>query len=980
MKKRTEWDNVRGRHEYEIAGTPDNRRSATPTLPGTLILVTMERISAIFVLCVLATPAPGADDSLSKARGLLLGGKYAEAAAIYAPLAMERPDAALGLARCLEAEGKADGAVETLTAVADDQAAVHAELARLAFERGDYEESLARCRNALKLDADQLLARWIRGELHRTAGQLDEAEEIYAELISYHNTHEFKKAESLRWIGLAVARYAAWNRMSGQFNTLVNDLYPAALELEADYWPAHYETGCLLLEKFNQADAAKELQAALELNPDAAEVHVAMARLAVAGRDFDQAVASVDRALQINPGLLAAWLAKADLAWSNFDTRATLDLLTKKALPLNRLSEETAGRMAACYLLLDAKSKPGQATRLTRLIGEVTGRNAHAGEFFSTLAAALETRHKHAEAIRFFRRAIGVMPRQVGPHSHLGLLAMRTGQESEAKRWLDEAFEIDPFNTRVFNTLGVLEVLDSMQTIETDHVIVKYDARRDGLLGRYAAKHLDVIYPELCRQFGYRPPEKPLLEIFNEANGHDGHKWFSTRMIGLPYLGTVAASTGHIVGVASPNESRAARQFNWARVLKHEFVHVVTLQQTNFNVPHWYTEGLAVYSEGTRRPQVWNELLLERVPRGELFDLRTINFGFTRPHDSNEWQMAYCQAELYVEFMLSLWGPTQQRKLLAAFADGLETDEAIRSVFHVSAKQFEQKYIEYLEELVAGMSQLKHPSGGSIAGLLQAHRERPNDADAAAELAYAYVLREMNQEALETARAALKLKAKHQLASYVIARLWLAEDRTGEAIELLEACIDDESPQPNALNLLAGLRLKAEQYDEAARLYALGERLDAVNLKWSKSLARVYLLAENQQKLAEVLARLAEADADDLTGRKKLAEMAMKRRDYAAAANWANQAIQINVMDADMHRIFAEALVNRHNYHRAIEEFEVAIELDPEEPFLRYALADAYIQAKLPADAQRVLEELLAIDPDYPGARLMLKSLTEDFP
>ena len=54
--------------------------------------------------------------------------------------------------------------------------------------------------------------------------------------------------------------------------------------------------------------------------------------------------------------------------------------------------------------------------------------------------------------------------------------------------------------------------------------------------------------------------------------------------------------------------------FNWARVLTHEVVHVITLQQTEFNIPHWYTEALAVESEGFPRPQEWNKMLLERVP------------------------------------------------------------------------------------------------------------------------------------------------------------------------------------------------------------------------------------------------------------------------------------------------------------------------------------------------------------------------------
>ena len=54
--------------------------------------------------------------------------------------------------------------------------------------------------------------------------------------------------------------------------------------------------------------------------------------------------------------------------------------------------------------------------------------------------------------------------------------------------------------------------------------------------------------------------------------------------MGLPYVGTVAACTGRVIAMASPNDVRS--KYNWARVLRHEFVHVVNLQQTSFNIPH----------------------------------------------------------------------------------------------------------------------------------------------------------------------------------------------------------------------------------------------------------------------------------------------------------------------------------------------------------------------------------------------------------
>jgi len=933
-----------------------------------------------------AADAPVAGTALDKAESLLLRGNYAEAVDIYTPLAGGNPVAAVGLARCFAAQGELEKAKATLAHAlggvekpSADHAVLHAELAGLAFERGDYPEAQAHVDKAIALDSDQLHARYLRAELHRVAGRVDEAQDGYAWLMSYYNDHEIKSAESLRWIGLAAARYAGWNRLHNQFQFLVNELYPDALKLEPGYWPARLESGNLFLEKHNQAGATREILAGLELNPNAAELHLARAALAADSHDLEMAAASVDRAIQLNPAFLEGWLAKADLAWSNFDTAGALRLLADKAMPLNPLDEKTLGRVAACYLLLDGFPKPNEATRFSRLVDDVSRRNPHAGEFYSTLASALEGRNKQFAAKHFFRKAMEVMPRQVGPEAHLGLLAMRTGEETEAKRWLDKAFEADPFDIRVKNTLEVLEVLDEMKTLETAQVVIKYDGQRDELLARYVARHLDAIYPALCEQFGYRPPGKPLVEIFSSAKGLDGHKWFSARLVGLPFIGTVAASTGRMVAMVSPSELGGEQRFNWARVLKHELVHVVTLQQTHFNIPHWYTEGLAVLSEDIPRRPSWDEMLLQRVPAGKTLDLRTINAAFIRPREGGDQEMAYCQAELYVQFMISRWGPGKQRALLAAYAAGMETPDAVRHVFGISIEEFERRYGEYLREVVAGMSALKYPSEAGFSELVAAHRDRPQDADAAAELAYAYLQRGAKEEAIATAEAALAAQPRHQLATYVIARLRASEGKTKEAVDLLEACLDPKSPQPNVLNLLAGLKLKAQEYNEAVRLYSLGQRLDPANLRWMKSLGKACLLADDDAQLAEVLGRLAALEPDHLTVRKKLAEMAMKRHDYAAAERWAREAIEIDVADAGTHKLFAEALVERHNHRMAIEEFQVA-ELNPAEPYLRYALADACLQAGEPAKARAALERLLELDPSYPGARLMLEELKENGP
>jgi cellulose synthase operon protein C len=869
----------------------------------------------VLLIFVLAAPPIASAVDLAKVRTLLMHGRFEEAAEIYQPQSAADQQAALGLAACQEAQGKTEAAVKTLRPLAEKHAEVQAQLARLAFEHGDYEEARHRVDATLTLAAEQSLGLYIKAELARSSGRLEEAERGYHRLVEFYNNHDVKKPDALRWIGRAAAQYARWNRLSDQFDFLVNELYPEALKLDADYWPAHFEAGRLFMEKYNRADAAKEFQLALEINPRAAEVHAAMAELAMEDFHLEQAEASLRRALEINPKLPEAWQIKVDVAWLNDDTNEALRLLREKLLPLNPLDESTLGRIAACYLVLDATDIPTRSAsegasvaqtpslalrvgilrssrRFDDLVTEVTKRNPHAGEFYETLADMLQVRHKHAAAERYFREAIRVLPRQPEPHAGLGLLLMRLGREAEARKTLQEAFDADPFHVRVKNSLEVLDVVDAMRSRRTPHFIIKYDAA-DARLVPYLAPHLEKIHAELQQEFGYAPPEPTPVEVFNESQGQSGHSWFSARMVGLPFLGTVAASTGQIVAMVSPGETQVHGNYAWARTLKHEMTHVFNLQQTNYHIPHWFTEGLAVYNEKIPRPYRWVVLLRRRAAAGTLLNLDNINAGFARAMEGDDCNLAYCQGELYVEYMLTLGAGNVLKKTVAAYAETPSTAAVIQRVFGRSKAKFEHDYAAFVRKQIDAVPVL-------------------SEADA----------RKLNRE--------------------------------------------------------ASAKLKEKKYDEAAALYARGERLDPANPQWTAGRARVYLAAGRNRDLAQALTHFAELEPNDLATREKLAALALEQGDAAAARRWATAALEIQVQRAAAHRLLAQSLVKLNDFDRAIDEYTIAIDLEPDNLAQRFDLADALLQAHHPAKSKEVLQELLRRDPKYPNAAALLETLEKN--
>jgi tetratricopeptide (TPR) repeat protein len=859
----------------------------------------MWRSSANLLLClgliaVLHAPAAASADEAAgerAARHLFLTGKYTEATEAYQKLAAERPlIGALGLARLSASQGRYDDADRILSEAAEshpESAEVRSERAGLAFERGDQAAAQREVEAALKLARDCLAARWWQAELFRTSGQLDKAEAGYKWFVDYYNDHDEFSADDLHWVGLAAAQFARWRRLSGQFSFLVNELYRDVSKIESDYWPAHYQAGTLFLEKYNQPEAQREFKAALAINPNAAEVHAALAALALHDYQLDDARRHTERALAVNPRLLAAHRFQADVHLANFQTAEAIGVL-EQALKLNPLDEETLGRLAAAYAVADGMSEEGEAPeRLAKIVAEVDGRNPHAGTFYHTLGATLDLSRRFPAAARYYRQALERMPQLTAPRGDLGLMCLRLGDEAEAKRLLEESFDVDPFNVRVANSLKVLELLDGYALLETPHFVLRFDRGQDELLARYAGRYLeDEVYPLLVKQFAFEPRKKSSFEFFSRARNSDAHTWFSARMVGLPFVSTVGACAGKVVALTSPREMR--KKFNWARVLKHEFVHVLNLQQTNFNVPHWFTEALAVEVEGHPRPQEWNALLLERVPKGELFNLDTINLGFVRPASSAEWQLAYCQAQLYAQFMLKAYGDDALARMLAAYADNLDTRDALRRSFGVEQPAFEEAYSVFLRDLVAGLAPPEKGDGRlSLAQAQERLAEAADDAERLSDLA-------------RNCEQAAALQPHDTRWQKLLVRLYLKSGDEASLAKSLKKLAENDPDNFLVRKKLAQLALAARDFPEAERWARQACQADLWDFEahriWGQGLAgqekypaaieelEVSLQLEPDDADARfALAGAYHADGQPDKARAALAKLLKDRPDYADA-------------------------------------------------------------------------------------------------
>jgi tetratricopeptide (TPR) repeat protein len=383
---------------------------------------------------------------------------------------------------------------------------------------------------------------------------------------------------------------------------------------------------------------------------------------------------------------------------------------------------------------------------------------------------------------------------------------------------------------------------------------------------------------------------------------------FSGRVIALPDLHTIGACTGRMVAMVSPHGKGVRRPFNWARVLRHELVHIFNLEQTGFQVPHWLTEGLAVLNENFPRPQLWNQLLLERVPSGELMNLDNIDLGFMRPRSPLDWNMAYCQSQLYVEYLKEKHGPQAIGELLNAYRDGLDTASAIKKVCKVDKEVFEKGYRAYLQEVVKSLKGKPAEKRLTFTELRRAYDKDPTNPDLCAQLAEQYRLRGQRAEARKLADAALARNRNHPLAVAVKARLLLLAGDAESAKEILKKALEAHPSDVQLLKELGKLCYEAGEFAEAAAHFEQGHQVEPYDREWLLQLAKVYAQTSERDKQIRVLKELVPMDADDLEHRKRLARLLSESGRPAEAERYARQALEIDIRDADCQAILIQSL------------------------------------------------------------------------
>jgi Tfp pilus assembly protein PilF len=300
-------------------------------------------------------------------------------------------------------------------------------------------------------------------------------------------------------------------------------------------------------------------------------------------------------------------------------------------------------------------------------------------------------------------------------------------------------------------------------------------------------------------------------------------------------------------------------------------------------------------------------LLRERVPAGKLLNLDNVELGFIRPRGPDEWNLAYCQSQLYVNYIKEKFGAAAVGAMLAAYREGLDTADVIQRVCKVDKATFEKGYREYLDEAVKPLLRGKPAEKKKTLAELKAASEKDNDLEAAAELAVRYLDRDRVQ-ARKLAEDVIERKKNHPKANYVLARLERLAGNVKQERRLLEEALNRDDPDTRVLLALGKIYYDDKEFDKAAEMFELGHKNEPFDTSWLMQLARVYTQKEDKAKLIDVLKELVPGDADELDQRLRLAQLLLENDRPSEAEVYARQAMEIDIRNKEGRAMLLKAL------------------------------------------------------------------------
>ncbi|HET9930036.1 MAG TPA: hypothetical protein VFQ35_05100, partial [Polyangiaceae bacterium] len=599
----------------------------------------------------------------------------------------------------------------------------------------------------------------------------------------------------------------------------------------------------------------------------------------------------------------------------------------------------------------------------------VLERNPEFSRLFAILGEYADWEHRYDEIVVLMREALTIDQDDAGAHAQLGLNLIRAGDEKDGVSELDRAFKLDPYNVRVYNTLGLYETLipKAYVSVSTPRFNLRYHKDDRAVLERYVPELLNRAFETMRVSYDFTPETPIGIELYAERQS------FAIRTSGLPQTAIQGVCFGHTLAAMSPQQE----SFNLGMTLWHELSHVFHIQLSKAHVPRWFTEGLAEYETLVTRPE-WSRQhdpeLYEMMRVGKLPSVGKMSRAFTRAEALSDVATAYYASTKIVEMLVRDHGRPKIAKMLRLWGEGRRTEQVFQEALGTTPEAIDQAFRTYLGQSLARYDKQFMPIARARPRdvLEAAARSAPSDVSLSLELALA----RMNSGDLEaTAKslaAVLSRDPKNAQARFMSARLASERDDKQRATRELRALVKD-GVDGYAIEVALGDLARAHNDSAGARAaFEQAYRFDPTQAEPLLALADIAASEKVSDDELDKLEKVAPLSAHSAAVHRRLLTALLEKKRFADAVRAGEAALYADINGLETHVLFARALEENGDLKRARFELESALACPGEPPQLadvHTRLAELLKRLKAPAEARRheaEAKKLRAVAPKLP--------------
>ena len=793
------------------------------------------------------------------------------------------------------------------------------EIGEMRLDKGELDAAATRFRQALELAGPaRLLAQLNLAEIDRQRGEWGTAENRWREIRQTYQSAPSLSARDLFAIASATRHLG---RSDPQLFKEAVRLYDHASRKDPAFLDAGIALGELLLEKYNNQEAAALFQELLAIDDTHPRVLLGLAR----SQHFDyssEAVTTTLQALSLNLNLVPTrvFMARLFIEQEQYaDARGEAE----RALEINPVSLEALSLLAVIDHL---ERNPAQFAAIEQ---RALALNPRAADFYATLADLTAQNRLYRDAAGFAQRAVQLDPLSWRGHGLLGMNQLRLGQIEAGRASLERSFAGDPYNVWIKNTLQLADTFNQFVQTDQGNFSIVLHGDENALLDEYIHELAQQAYQRLSSRYQHQPEQPIRVELYPD------HADFSVRSVGQAGVGLLGVCFGPVVAMDSP-AARARGAFNWGSTLWHELAHVFHLSMTGNRVPRWFSEGLAVHEERLARPgwggDVSPDFLLAYLDGG-LLPVSQLNNGFVRPAYPDQVVHSYFQASLVFEFIEQRWGFDVIRSSLNAYRDSKDPDAVLLQQLQLDSAELDAAFDAYLQTRYAtALAALRDDTVADAQADAQADTDVDKDA-----------------EPMDPPNAETELP-----------------DNYFDQIQIGQLLFEQGD-----MKLAEQFLLKAQQHFPE---YAGGD-----SSYWL--LAILYLRQEDYAMAEAQLEQMIAINAEHYPALLELAKLRAKRGDQAAAAAALEAAIYIYPYEIELHRELASYQAELGHWERVARERRALLALDPVDRAEAYfQLALAYQRAGNRSSAREQILYALEIAPNFQRAQELLLALHAQTP